>query len=68
VIPQVIEVTENVLCVRRPSYLTCSYLIRREADIVLIDAGSFGAFVIASKRGIGHCSGDSAPAVVNPPG
>jgi glyoxylase-like metal-dependent hydrolase (beta-lactamase superfamily II) len=38
-IPQVIDVTENVLCVRRPSYLTCSYLIRRATGIVLIDAG-----------------------------
>ncbi len=36
---QVIEVMDDVVCVRRPSYLTCSYLWRRGAEVVLIDAG-----------------------------
>jgi glyoxylase-like metal-dependent hydrolase (beta-lactamase superfamily II) len=55
VIPQVIDVSENVLCVRRPSYLTCSYLIRRETGIVLIDAGmkTDGSDVLA---GLAHWS------------
>lgn len=36
---QVFAVTENVYCVRRPSYLTCSYLVHTPAGVVLVDAG-----------------------------
>ena len=36
---QVFSVTDNVWCVRRPSYLTCSYLVRTPRGIVLVDAG-----------------------------
>jgi glyoxylase-like metal-dependent hydrolase (beta-lactamase superfamily II) len=32
-------VTQNILCVRRPSYYTCSYLVKATAGNVLIDAG-----------------------------
>jgi glyoxylase-like metal-dependent hydrolase (beta-lactamase superfamily II) len=32
-------VTQNILCIRRPSYYTCSYLVRAKAGNVLIDAG-----------------------------
>ena len=31
--------TENVWCVRRPSYLACSYLTRFDGNLVAIDAG-----------------------------
>ena len=36
---QVFAVTDNVWCVRRPSYLTCSYLVQTPRGIVLVDAG-----------------------------
>ncbi len=36
---QVFAVTENVWCIRRPSYLTCSYLVRTPRGVVLVDAG-----------------------------
>src|SRR5262245_23777593 len=36
---QVFSVTDDVWCVRRPSYLTCSYLVRTPRGIVLVDAG-----------------------------
>jgi len=37
--PEVFSVTPRVWCVRRPSYLACSYLVRASNGIVLIDAG-----------------------------
>jgi glyoxylase-like metal-dependent hydrolase (beta-lactamase superfamily II) len=36
---EVFSVTSRVWCIRRPSYLTCSYAVRASAGIVLIDAG-----------------------------
>jgi glyoxylase-like metal-dependent hydrolase (beta-lactamase superfamily II) len=36
---QVRFVTDSVVCVRRPSYLTCSYLVRTPTGIVVVDAG-----------------------------
>lgn len=36
---QIREVTPRVLCIRRPSYLTCSYLVKSESGIVAVDAG-----------------------------
>lgn len=32
-------VVENVFCLRRPSYLTCSYVVRRPDGLVFLDAG-----------------------------
>jgi glyoxylase-like metal-dependent hydrolase (beta-lactamase superfamily II) len=32
-------VVDNVWCLRRPSYLTCSYLVKREDGLVFVDAG-----------------------------
>jgi len=37
--PQSFAVTDNVWCVRRPSYFTCSYLVRTPRGVVLVDAG-----------------------------
>jgi glyoxylase-like metal-dependent hydrolase (beta-lactamase superfamily II) len=37
---QIIEVTPNIWCLRRPSYVTCSYLVRSPHGLVLIDAGA----------------------------
>jgi glyoxylase-like metal-dependent hydrolase (beta-lactamase superfamily II) len=36
---QVRFVTDSIVCVRRPSYLTCSYLVRTSKGVVLVDAG-----------------------------
>lgn len=36
---QVFRVTDSIWCVRRPSYLTCSYGVSTPAGVVLIDAG-----------------------------
>ena len=36
---QVIQVTPTIWCVRRPSYLTCSYIVRSPQGIILVDAG-----------------------------
>jgi len=36
---QVFAVTNDVWCIRRPSYLTCSYLVRTPRGTVLVDAG-----------------------------
>jgi glyoxylase-like metal-dependent hydrolase (beta-lactamase superfamily II) len=36
---QVFEVVEGIWCIRRPSYLTCSYAVTTSSGIVLIDAG-----------------------------
>ena len=36
---QIRFVSESIVCVRRPSYLTCSYLVRTAAGIVVVDAG-----------------------------
>ena len=36
---QIIRVTDRIWCVRRPSYLTCSYAVETDAGPVLIDAG-----------------------------
>jgi glyoxylase-like metal-dependent hydrolase (beta-lactamase superfamily II) len=52
---QVFRVSENIWCVRRPSYLTCSYLVRTPAGVVLVDAGmdSSGDDVRAGLRAMG---------------
>jgi glyoxylase-like metal-dependent hydrolase (beta-lactamase superfamily II) len=49
---RVLRVSENIWCVRRPSYLTCSYLVRTANGVVLVDAGmdSGGADVLTGLR------------------
>lgn len=37
--PEVFPVTERIWCVRRRSYLTCSYFVLTEQGVVLVDAG-----------------------------
>jgi glyoxylase-like metal-dependent hydrolase (beta-lactamase superfamily II) len=59
------SVTQNIICIRRPSYLTCSYLVRARAGIVLVDAGmnSQGADVRIGLRRSGQ-SIDSVRAIL----
>lgn len=49
---QIREVTPRVLCIRRPSYLTCSYLVKTSAGIIAVDAGmdSEGADLFAGLK------------------
>ena len=56
---QVFQVTDDVWCVRRPSYLTCSYLVRTPRGIVLVDAGmdSSGADI---HRGLAGMDGTAS--------
>jgi glyoxylase-like metal-dependent hydrolase (beta-lactamase superfamily II) len=51
-----IKVSETIWCIRRASYLTCSYVVRTRAGIVAVDAGmdSEGNDVV---RGIEHAFG-----------
>lgn len=37
--PEVFAVTDTVTCVRRPSYFTCSYVLRAAEGVLLVDAG-----------------------------
>jgi glyoxylase-like metal-dependent hydrolase (beta-lactamase superfamily II) len=52
---EVRPVTESIVCMRRASYLTCSYLVRTGEGLVLVDAGmdSGGADVHAGLRALG---------------
>ena len=36
---QILPVTPTIWCLRRPSYLTCSYIVQTPSGVVLIDAG-----------------------------
>src|SRR6266699_240438 len=36
---EVRHVSESIVCLRRASYLTCSYMVRTSAGLVLVDAG-----------------------------
>jgi len=49
---EVRRVTDSIVCLRRASYLTCSYIVRTSNGLVLIDAGmdSDGADVHAGLR------------------
>lgn len=38
--PKVFQVTPDVVCVRRPAYAACSYLILRSDDTIVIDSGT----------------------------
>lgn len=53
---QVWPVTASIWCVRRPSYLTCSYGVRTDSGVVLVDAGmdSSGADVIGLLTAMGE--------------
>jgi glyoxylase-like metal-dependent hydrolase (beta-lactamase superfamily II) len=46
------RVTDSIVCLRRASYLTCSYIVRTVAGLVLVDAGmdSDGADVHAGLK------------------
>lgn len=37
--PELIRVTDTITCVRRPSYVTCSYIVATPRGVVLVDAG-----------------------------
>ena len=52
---EIIEVSETITCVRRPSYMTCSYVLTPGDDVLLIDAGmdSEGADVRAGLEAVG---------------
>lgn len=49
---EVRRVTDSIVCLRRASYLTCSYIVRTVAGLVLVDAGmdSDGADVHAGLK------------------
>ena len=49
---EVREVSKSIICLRRASYLTCSYIVRTRSGLVLVDAGmdSDGADVHAGLR------------------
>lgn len=49
---QVFRLTDSIWCVRRSSYLTCSYAVQTPNGVVLVDAGmdSTGADVLALLR------------------
>jgi glyoxylase-like metal-dependent hydrolase (beta-lactamase superfamily II) len=51
---EVRRVSESITCLRRASYLTCSYIVRTTGGLVLIDAGmdSDGADVHAGLRAL----------------
>lgn len=54
------RVSETITCIRRVSYLTCSYMIRTPRGLVLVDAGmdSDGADVQAGLDAIGAAATD----------
>ncbi|MBX3233784.1 MAG: MBL fold metallo-hydrolase [Labilithrix sp.] len=53
--PEVFAVTDTVTCIRRPSYFTCSYVVRSEHGVLLVDAGmkSDGSDVLVALEGLG---------------
>ena len=53
---QIIQLTESILCLRRPSYVTCSYMVNTSQGVVLVDAGmdSSGRDVRHGLRHIGQ--------------
>lgn len=52
---QLIQVDDGVLCVRRPRYLSASYIVHDEEGVVLVDAGmeADGSDMIAGLRSLG---------------
>lgn len=59
------RVSDSIICVRRVSYLTCSYMIRTPRGLVLVDAGmdSDGADVQAGLDALGLAA-DSVKAIL----
>jgi glyoxylase-like metal-dependent hydrolase (beta-lactamase superfamily II) len=57
---EVRHVTESIVCLRRASYLTCSYIVRTATGLVLIDAGmdSEGADIHIGLRALGASAAD----------
>jgi glyoxylase-like metal-dependent hydrolase (beta-lactamase superfamily II) len=57
---EVRRISDSITCIRRASYLTCSYLVRQPAGVVLVDAGmdSGGEDVMAGLNFIGATIGD----------
>lgn len=51
---EVRRVSESITCLRRASYLTCSYIVRTAKGLVLVDAGmdSDGADVLAGLHAL----------------
>lgn len=52
---EVRQVTPDILCLRRASYLTCSYIVRTASGLVLVDAGmdSDGADIDVGLQALG---------------
>jgi glyoxylase-like metal-dependent hydrolase (beta-lactamase superfamily II) len=52
---QLRQVTPSILCLRRASYFTCSYIVRTACGVVLVDAGmnSDGADIEAGLSALG---------------
>jgi len=57
---EVRRVSDSIVCLRRASYQTCSYIVRTSAGLVLIDAGmsSDGADVLVGLRYLGASATD----------
>lgn len=57
---EVRHVSEAITCLRRASYLTCSYIVRTNSGLVLVDAGmdSNGGDVLAGLRALDASPGD----------
>jgi len=53
---ELIEVTPNVLCVRRPMYLSNSYIVHDQHEVTLVDAGmeADGSDMIAGLMHVGR--------------
>lgn len=58
--PEIFAVTDRITCVRRPSYFTCSYVVRTDEGVVLVDAGmkSDGSDVLAALEHLRLSPGD----------
>jgi glyoxylase-like metal-dependent hydrolase (beta-lactamase superfamily II) len=54
VVAQLIQVSSEIWCIRRLSYLTCSYIVNSRAGVVLVDAGmdSTGGDMLEALRGL----------------
>ena len=63
---QVFSVIPKIWCLRRPSYLTCSYMVETEAGLVFIDAGmsSGGSDVSAALRAPDRSETEVAAAIL----
>jgi glyoxylase-like metal-dependent hydrolase (beta-lactamase superfamily II) len=53
---EMLHVTEGLWCLRRPSYVTCSYLVETASGVTFIDAGMSGSGrdVVEALRHIGR--------------